>query len=96
MEFSKINEYETIFVKHIPEDIESGILYISEEYGSMVHLCACGCGTKAAISFKPFWENGWDYERDGNVVSFHPCLLHRFKCKSHYYLKKNRVEWIED
>ena len=34
------------FSEHIPADLEDGTLYISMEYATAVHLCACGCRSK--------------------------------------------------
>ena len=41
----KTNEVIPCFVKYIPEQLEPGKIYISDEYKVAVHLCACGCGT---------------------------------------------------
>ena len=89
----RVDEFKTKFVHYIPEQIEEGVLYISEEYGSAVHLCACGCGHKAGIPIKPFWESGWSYTREGDVVTLAPSLLHRFECQSHYFIEQNKVRW---
>ena len=33
-------------VECMPNERESGVLYVSEEFGIALHLCACGCGSK--------------------------------------------------
>ena len=31
-------------VHHMPKELQPGILYVSEEFLTAAHLCACGCG----------------------------------------------------
>jgi len=31
------------FVRNVPRELESGILYISMDYATAVHSCCCGC-----------------------------------------------------
>ena len=37
---------ETKFVKYIPDEIKEDVLYISYEFNTAIHLCACGCKNK--------------------------------------------------
>lgn len=90
---TKRDELRIEFVKYIPETIEDGVLYVSEEYGTAVHACACGCGHKTSVSLKPFWADGWEYTRNGDVVTLAPSLLHRIPCQSHYFIEANKVRW---
>jgi hypothetical protein len=32
------------FVRHLPDELRPGLLYISMEYATASHLCCCGCG----------------------------------------------------
>lgn len=44
------------FVEFIPEQLEDGVLYISERHGTAIHLCCCGCGTELVTPLNPA---GW-------------------------------------
>jgi hypothetical protein len=81
-------------VEFMPVDLEQGILYISHEYGTAIHLCACGCGIKTVTGFKPFWEDGWNLTENGDLVTLHPSIGNQqFPCRSHYWIKDSKVIW---
>ena len=77
------------FVEFIPEVIEEGILYISVEYCTATHKCVCGCGNEVVTPFSP---TDWSLWFDGKTVSLFPSIGNwSFECKSHYFIKKNKV-----
>lgn len=80
------------FVELIPDTIEHGILYISEKHGHVTFICPCGCG-KTGISLKPVWDDGWDMTKNGDMVTFSPSILQRGGCKSHYFIRENKIIW---
>lgn len=79
------------FVHYVPSELEAGTLYISIPYATAVHLCACGCGIKVVTPIAPpEWRLTWD----GDTVSLHPSIGNwQFPCRSHYWIRRNRVEW---
>lgn len=78
------------FVECIPEPIESGILYISITYATAVHLCVCGCGKEVVTPFSP---TDWKLLFDGETASLTPSIGNwSFPCRSHYFIKRNRIE----
>lgn len=81
------------FVESMPEILVPGVLYVSEKYGSVIHLCPCGCGWKSVTATKPFWPDGWDITIDGNFVTLSPSILARYPCKSHYFIRRNEIQW---
>jgi len=93
---NKIEYLKPEFVIHIPRELESGVLYISEEYGISIHLCACGCGQQTVLNFKPQWKDGWEMIKSyEGKISFRPSIGNfNFACKSHYYITDNKIEWI--
>ena len=50
-------EMEPVFVHFIPEKLEEGKVYISEEFEVSCHSCLCGCGEKTVLPFGN--EHGW-------------------------------------
>lgn len=79
------------FVDYIPDFIEDGILYISLDYGTIIHKCACGCGNEVNTPLAPI---GWKLIYNGEAVSLKPSIGNwSFDCKSHYWITLNSVEW---
>ncbi len=79
------------FVEYIPEQIEEGIIYVSLEYGTVVHKCCCGCGKKV---FTPLSPTDWKLIFDGESISLYPSIgSWNLECKSHYWIRNNMIEW---
>ena len=82
------------FVEFIPTPLEEGKLYISCQYRTVLHLCACGCGTEICTPLHP---TGWSLTFDGELVSLHPSVGNwSEECRSHYIIRNNRVVWGQD
>ena len=79
------------FVRHVPEQLEDGVLYISVEFATAMHKCLCGCGLEVATPFAP---THWKLTFDGVSVSLRPSVGNwSYDCKSHYWIHRNRVVW---
>lgn len=77
------------FVKHVPENLEPGVLYISMELGSVVHACCCGCGEEVVTPITP---TDWKLMYDGETVLLWPSVgSWTLKCRSHYIIEHSRV-----
>lgn len=77
------------FVEYIPSELEEGVLYITVEYKTAVHLCACGCGNKVITPITP---NDWRLIYDGITISLSPSIGNwSFECKSHYWIRRNLI-----
>lgn len=89
----KMLTYKTKFVDQMPAEIEEGILYIAPHYYCALHKCMCGCGE---VVCTPLMDKyGWNWTHDGKNVSLSPSIgNYSFKCKSHYYLKNGKVEFV--
>ena len=93
---AKIDKFErTELCQHIPEKLEPGVIYVSGEFGSIQHLCPCGCGTPINIGTKPHWPTGFAYKvNEDNTVTVSPSLLNK-GCpnQAHYFITNNRILW---
>ena len=79
------------FVDFIPDKIEEGILYISIDYGAVIHKCACGCGSEVNTPLNP---TAWKMIYNGETISLKPSVGNwSFECKSHYWITHNKIEW---
>jgi hypothetical protein len=87
----KQSELTPEFVEFVPSEIEDGVIYVSMAYGTAVHKCCCGCGEKVVTPFSP---TDWKLIFDGDSVSLHPSIGNwSFKCRSHYWIRRNRIHW---
>lgn len=88
---SMTNSLRHRFVQVIPESIDEGLLYVSIDYRVAVHSCCCGCGKEVVTPIAP---TDWRMIFDGETVSLDPSIGNwAFKCRSHYWIRKNRVQW---
>jgi hypothetical protein len=79
------------FLKSVPERLEPGVLYVSIEYDTTIHLCACGCGNQVVLPLHP---TAWRLTYDGETVSMAPSVGNwSFPCRSHYWIDRGRVRW---
>ncbi len=77
------------FVRHLPDELRPGLLYISMEYATASHLCCCGCGEEVVTPFTPAQ---WKMTFDGEAVSIHPSIGNwLLNCRSHYVIRNGRV-----
>lgn len=82
-------ELEPRFVTTVPRELESGVLYVSMEYGTALHRCCCGCGHEVVTPLTP---TDWTLTFNGEAVSLWPSVGNwNLPCQSHYVIKGNRV-----
>lgn len=88
---SRVSEFEPVFVEEIPRDLERSKLYISIDYTTVTHLCACGCDSEVVTPLHPA---RWALTYDGERVSLWPSVgSWNLLCRSHYVIKHNKVQW---
>lgn len=79
------------FVEFVPAQLEEGMIYISLDYATASHLCACGCGSRVVTKLAP---DEWRIIFDGKTVSLWPSIGNwSFGCQSHYWIKRDKIEW---
>ena len=83
---------EPVFAEYIPAELEDGYLYISMDYATAAHLCACGCGNKV---FTPFGPADWQLTFDGSVTLRPSIGNGQLACQSHYLIQGNRIAWLK-
>lgn len=83
------NRLEHRFLRHLPDVLEPGVLFISMEYATAAHLCACGCGEEVVTPFTP---TDWKMTFDGETISLWPSIGNwTLPCRSHYVIMQGRV-----
>jgi purine nucleoside permease len=64
------------------------------EYATVVHKCMCGCGKEVATPISP---TDWCLTFNGDSISLDPSIGNwSFPCRSHYWIRNNRVLWCDD
>jgi hypothetical protein len=85
---------ETISSRHVefmPKQLEPGILYVSEKYGTAAHLCACGCGAKIRT---PLGSTEWAATETMEGPSLWPSVGNwQQECQSHYVIRAGKIIW---
>lgn len=87
----KIKTLRPEYVKHVPEALSEGVLYISEEFETAGHLCCCGCGEEV---FTPLNKAQWTLLRNRRTgtISLCPSVGNwKYACRSHYWITNNVV-----
>ncbi|MBF0480042.1 MAG: hypothetical protein HQK81_00565 [Desulfovibrionaceae bacterium] len=90
-----MKKLEIQFVQFMPKELRSDTLYVSMEYATVVHLCACGCGSKVVTPLSSV--GGWKLTYDGENLTLYPSIGNwSFPCRSHYFVRNSRVVWAGD
>lgn len=79
------------FCVTVPDILEEGVIYVSEEYKCTRHLCLCGCNQHVIMRLGP---GEWNYIMQGNGISFTPSILQRMGCKSHYIITDGVANFV--
>ena len=78
-------------VHFMPKILEPGVLYLSDEFGTAAHLCACGCGAKVRT---PIGPTEWSIKEQTGGPSLWPSIGNwQRPCRSHYVISKGEVTW---
>jgi hypothetical protein len=87
----KASHFTPQFVESIPEILDPGVLYVSMNLASAIHLCACGCGQEVITPLSP---TDWKLCFDGENVTLDPSIGNwSFPCRSHYWIRGGKVRW---
>lgn len=78
-------------VHFMPDHLEPGVLYVSEEFDAAAHLCACGCGAKIRT---PLGPTEWSFQDGEDGPTLSPSVGNwQQACQSHYLITRGRVTW---
>ena len=80
-------------VQYMPKDLKPGVLYVSEQFGAAVHLCACGCGSKIRT---PIGPTEWSVEETDVGPTLHPSVGNwQQACQAHYLITCGEIIWSD-
>lgn len=90
----KTTKYRLERVHYMPKDLEPGVLYVSQEFGTAAHLCPCGCGSKIRT---PLGPTEWSLSGTRNSPTLYPSIGNwQLPCKSHYWMREGQVIWARE
>lgn len=77
------------FVETFPSELQAAIFYVSVEFNTCAHLCACGCGQEVITPLSPVQ---WSFTYNGQDISLRPSVGNwSLPCQSHYVIDNGRV-----
>jgi hypothetical protein len=86
----RVNNVVPEFVVSFPKELEPGVLYVSAQFATSAHLCACGCNREVVTPLSP---SQWTVVFDG-AVSVRPSIGNwTLPCRSHYVIDRGAVRW---
>jgi hypothetical protein len=81
----------------MPEKLQPRRLYVVGEDGRRwfaAFLCPCGCSAVIHASLVEASTPRWRLTRHfGGAVSLHPSVWRTKGCRSHFWLRRGRVDW---
>ena len=81
-------------VHFMPKALEPGVIYMSEDFSTAAHLCACGCGMKVRT---PLGPAEWTIEEGKSGPCVRPSIGNwQQPCRSHYWIWEGEAVWAED
>src|ERR1700733_12790411 len=84
-------KFELQRVHYMPKELKSGILYVSEEFDTAAHLCACGCESKIRT---PLGPTEWSFKETRNGPSLYPSVGNwQLPCQAHYWIRDGEIIW---
>lgn len=82
--------YRLFEVEELPETLEPGALYWSQEYEISAHLCACGCGD---VIYLPVGPVDYSISVDPSGPTLSPSVGNWDVCNAHYWIIRGEVAW---
>lgn len=87
----RVSWYRLERVHFMPKELKQGVLYMSDEFRTAAHLCACGCGAKVRT---PLGPAAWSLEETEHGPTLDPSVENWQKpCRSHYWITGGKVLW---
>ena len=81
------------FVTSFPAELEPGHLYVSAQFSTAAHLCACGCGREVVTPLSPAQ---WVLTFDGTVTVWPSIGNWALPCQSHYIIDHGKIKWARN
>jgi len=91
-------EYKFDFVEEIPLSVKDNTIYIVGAVNQpwlLAFKCPCGCQSLIQLNLLTNANPCWDFWIDKkNKISISPSIWRTIGCKSHFLIKKSKVDWV--
>lgn len=94
----KVNQIEWVQSRHdIPDNIGKNLFIVGHSNPKWVVMkCPCGCGERLDVNLMKSHHPHWNISYQSEKISLYPSIwLSEDKCGSHFWLKKNKIIWID-
>lgn len=79
-------------VDRIPEELQPGVVYHTDEFELAQLLCACGCGHRVTLLV----PDGHQVSCEDGFATIRPSIaVLDGACKCHYFITAGKVKWLE-
>lgn len=96
--FKQGKKFRYKIVTDIPQKLKYRTIYLTANDGYVwqaMMLCPCGCGIKLFINLIEEQKPSWYYTvNENNDISLYPSIHRKVDCKSHFFLRKGKVIWV--
>ncbi|MBZ9731182.1 hypothetical protein LB467_15920 [Salegentibacter sp. JZCK2] len=87
-----------VLVNEVPSEISSRVVYLEgvdiKDLWFAYLKCPCGCKDTIMLNLIPDTKPRWEYVLSNlNNESLIPSINRKFKCKSHFWIKNNKIIW---
>ena len=89
----------TVFTDELPDALDHKAVYVVGEgdyIWFLALMCPCGCGAVLQMSLHRDGRPRWRLMAHGDgTVSLKPSVWRRTGCRSHFFLRRGRIEWCD-
>ena len=92
-------EFQLRYVDELPEIVYDKVIYV---VGEMKHSwllafkCPCGCQNLIQLNLLKDAEPVWRFKVDKKKkINIYPSVWRRNGCKSHFFIRKSKVQWTK-
>lgn len=89
----------TARMEELPETLDPTLVYVLGQGNNVwfvAMICPCGCGATLQMSLLPEAKPRWRlHDHQDGTISLYPSIWHRIGCRSHFVLRRGRVEWCK-
>lgn len=88
-------KYNFIFSDDFPVDLEDRTIYICDknQAWAMSFNCPCGCDNDVHLNLLYDANPKWTYKIINSKLTIYPSIDRVHGCKSHFWIRKNKVYW---
>ena len=84
-------------VSDVPDET-GGLIYLVKRNGDLLWAildCPCRQGHRLTVDLHTNHDPYWTVKREGSAISFRPSLWYHDRCRSHFWITRNSVRWVQ-